>query len=52
MPGRDRNPLKTNRVSVTLRLAVYRESVRLSAEPLEAHEQSFFLQLNLYGYSP
>jgi hypothetical protein len=34
----------------TLRLVVYRQSVRLGAEPLVAHDQSFFffLQLNPY----
>jgi hypothetical protein len=26
-----------------LRLAVYRQSVRLGAKPLEAHEQSFYI---------
>jgi hypothetical protein len=30
------------RVRVPLRLAVYRQSVRLGAEPLETHDQSFF----------
>jgi hypothetical protein len=30
------------RVRITLRLAVYRQSVRLGAEPLEAHGQIFF----------
>jgi hypothetical protein len=30
------------RVRVTLRLAVYRQSVRLGAEPLETHGQNFF----------
>jgi hypothetical protein len=39
---------------VTLRLAVYRQSVGLGAKPLEAHDQSliFFIQLNPYGKSP
>jgi hypothetical protein len=31
------------KVKVTLRLAVYSQSVRLSAKPLEADDQSFFL---------
>jgi hypothetical protein len=39
------------RVRVTLRLAVYRESVRLGAKPLETHDQYFF-QLNTCSYSP
>jgi hypothetical protein len=30
------------RVTVTLRLAVYRQSVRLGAKPLEPHDQRFF----------
>jgi hypothetical protein len=30
------------RVIVTLRLAIYRQSVRLGAEPLENHSQNFF----------
>jgi hypothetical protein len=35
------------RVGVTLGLAVYRQSARLGAKPLQAHDQSFiFLQLN------
>jgi hypothetical protein len=30
------------KVKVTLRLAVYRQSVRLGAKPLEDQDQSFF----------
>jgi hypothetical protein len=30
------------KVSVTLRLAVYRQSVRLGVKPLETQDQSFF----------
>jgi hypothetical protein len=37
---------------VTLRLAVYRQWVRLGVKPLEVHDQRFFLQLNPYGNSP
>jgi hypothetical protein len=40
------------RVRVTLRLAVYRQSVRLGAEPLETHGTEFFSQLNNCGHSP
>jgi hypothetical protein len=40
------------RVRVTLRLAVYRQSVRLGDKPLENHDQHFFFQLNTCGYSP
>jgi hypothetical protein len=40
------------RVRVTLRLAVYRQSVRLSAEPLETHGQKSFSQLNTCRHSP
>jgi hypothetical protein len=39
------------RVRVTLRLVVYRQSVRLGAEPLETHGQNFS-QLNSCGHSP
>jgi hypothetical protein len=39
------------RVSVTLRLTLYSQSVRLGAQPLETHDQYFF-QLNTCGYSP
>jgi hypothetical protein len=39
------------RVRVTLRLAVYHQSVRLGAKPLENHGQIFF-QLNTYDHSP
>jgi hypothetical protein len=46
--------LRTVRVSVrvTLRLAVYRQSVRLGDKPLETHDQYFFSQLNTYGHNP
>jgi hypothetical protein len=41
------------RVRVTLRLAVYRQSVCLGASPLEAHDQRFFFfQLNSCANSP
>jgi hypothetical protein len=40
------------RVGVTLRLAVYRQSVHLGAEPLETHGQNFFSQLNTCSHSP
>jgi hypothetical protein len=45
------------RVRVTLRLAVYRQSVHLGVKHLEAHNLSFFvwfcfLQLNPYDHSP
>jgi hypothetical protein len=40
------------RVRVTLRLAVYHQSVRLGAKPLETHDQYFIFQLNTCGYSP
>jgi hypothetical protein len=40
-------------VRVTLRLVVYRQSVRLGAKPLEAHDQRYiFWQLNPCGRSP
>jgi hypothetical protein len=39
-------------VKVTLQLAAYRQSVRLSVKALETHDQTFFFQLNSYGNSP
>jgi hypothetical protein len=39
------------RLRVTLRLTVYRQSVRLGAKPLESHDQRCF-QLNNCGYNP
>jgi hypothetical protein len=39
------------KVKVTLRLAVYRQSVRLGVKPLETHDQISF-QLSLCGNSP
>jgi hypothetical protein len=38
------------KVRITLQLAVYRQSVRLSAKPLETHDKNFF-QLNPCGHS-
>jgi hypothetical protein len=35
------------KVKVTLRLAVYRQSVRLGAKPLETHFQIFFFNRTL-----
>jgi hypothetical protein len=40
------------RVTVTLRQAVYRQSVRLGAKILETHDQHFFFQLNTCDHSP
>jgi hypothetical protein len=40
-------------VKVTLRLAVYRQSLHLGVKPLETHEQRFFFsKLNSCGNSP
>jgi hypothetical protein len=39
-------------VRVTLRLAVYRQSVRLGAKPLRSTIRSIFMPLNPYGHSP
>jgi hypothetical protein len=44
--------MQPHRVRVTLQLTVYRQSVRLGAEPLETHDQHFFLQMNTRIYSP
>jgi hypothetical protein len=43
--------MRSESVRVTLRLAVYRQSVRLGAKPLETHGQMIF-QLNTCGHSP
>jgi hypothetical protein len=40
------------KVRVTLRLAVYRQSIRLDARPLETRDQRFLFQLNSCGNSP
>jgi hypothetical protein len=40
------------KVKVTLRLAVYRQSVRLGVKPLEIHDETFFFLLNSCGNSP
>jgi hypothetical protein len=40
------------RVRITLRLAVYGQSVRLNAKPHQTHGQHFFFQLNPCGHSP
>jgi hypothetical protein len=39
------------RVTVTLRLSVYCQSVRLGAKPLDTYDQ-YFIQLNPCGHSP
>jgi hypothetical protein len=43
---------RTERVRVTLGLAVYRQSVLLGDKPLETHDQYFFFQPNACGHSP
>jgi hypothetical protein len=40
------------KVKVTLRLAVYRQSLRLGVKPLEDSRPDFFFQLNSCGNSP
>jgi hypothetical protein len=40
------------RVRVAVRLAVFRQLVRLGAEPLKTHGQNSFSQLNTCGHSP
>jgi hypothetical protein len=37
---------------VTIRLAVYRRSIRLGVKTLETHDQQFIFQLNTCGHSP
>jgi hypothetical protein len=44
--------LLTVRVRVTLRLALYRQSVRLGDKPLETHDSNFIFQLNTCGSCP
>jgi hypothetical protein len=48
--GRSCAPVKV-KVKFTLRLAVYRQLVRLGVKPLETHDHRFF-QLNSCCYSP
>jgi hypothetical protein len=50
LPYRDSTVIRI-KVRVTLRLAVYRQSVRLGDKPLEAHDQHFF-QLNTCCHIP
>jgi hypothetical protein len=45
-------PRKQVKVKVTLRLAVYRQSLRLGVKPFGTHDQIFFSQLNPCGNSP
>jgi hypothetical protein len=40
------------RVRVTLRLTVYRQSLRLGDKPLETHDQQYFLSTEICGHSP
>jgi hypothetical protein len=44
--------MSTNWVGVTLRLAVYRQSVCLDDNPLRLATSNFISQLNTCGYSP
>jgi hypothetical protein len=43
-------PSSKIKVKITLRLAVYRQSVRLGAKPLEDHDQNFFTE-TLWSYT-
>jgi hypothetical protein len=45
-------PNWTHRVRVSLRLTVYRQSVRLGDNPLRLKISNFIFQLNTYRYSP
>jgi hypothetical protein len=54
-PASARGPVRQRlerEIRLTLRLAVYRKSVRLGAEPLKIHGQIFFYHLNTCGHSP
>jgi hypothetical protein len=44
--------LNQSQFRVTLRLAVYCQSVPLGCKPLEIHDPIFIFQLNTCGYSP
>jgi hypothetical protein len=46
------NGLLKIKVRVTLRLAVYRQSVSLGAKPLDTQDQRFFFNLNPRGHGP
>jgi hypothetical protein len=48
----DHTSTRESRVRDTLRLAVYRQPVRLGAKPLETHGQNYFSQVNSCGTSP
>jgi hypothetical protein len=47
-----RLPYRTDLVRVTLRLAVYGQSVRLGDKPLETHDRHLFFHLNTCFHSP
>jgi hypothetical protein len=51
-PATELRQFPLSKVKVTLRLAVYRQSVRLGDKPLETHDQRLFLQLSSCGNSP
>jgi hypothetical protein len=51
-PRQRRAALVKVKDKVTLRLAVYRQSLHLGTKPLEVHDQRFLLQLNSFGRSP
>jgi hypothetical protein len=44
--------VQSSKFKVTLRLAVYRQSVLLGVKPLETHDERLFFQLNSCGNSP
>jgi hypothetical protein len=45
-----KNSTRYNNVVITLRVAVYRQSVLLGDKSLETHEEYFIFQLNTCGY--
>jgi hypothetical protein len=49
LPPQEAPSIQSFSVRVPLRLAVYRQSLGLGAEPLETHGQNFFSQLNTCG---
>jgi hypothetical protein len=46
-PASTRSRIAQVKVKVTLKLAVYRQSVRLGAKPLETHDQRLFFNRTL-----
>jgi hypothetical protein len=50
--GTHESQIQSHSHKVTLRLTVYRQSIRLGAKPLEITTRDWFLKVNPCGYSP